>query len=329
MKTPVISILIPVYNVEKYIEKCLRSLFVNTIVSDCEIILVDDCSPDKSMDIVRRVLADFPTMENKVRLHSHDCNRGLAAARNTGLLQAQGKYIICVDSDDWVEPDYLEQLYGKAMATDADIVGCNLIKEFPHKSIPTKNMLPENSAICVGGLLLGKIQGWLHVKMIRRSLLIDNNISWVEGLDLWEDVLFSLKVFTCVERISNVDEFLYHYRFNKQSLVNTFGEKRIDNLIGVVKEIECFLQNRDLLERYYNDFIVMKTRVKVSILCESNPKLQRQYKSMYPEINKMIIYENSISKVKRIAAYLILRGHYCSGNLLLFFVRLGRKIKYR
>lgn len=323
MESPKISIIVPVYKVEQYLHKCLDSILAQTF-TDWECILIDDGSPDNSGTI-----CDEYAKQDSRFVVIHQENKGSAGARNTGLEKCSGKYIICVDSDDWVEPDYLEQLYGKAMVTDADIVGCNLIKEFPHKSIPTKNMLPENSAICVGGLLLGKIQGWLHVKMIRRSLLIDNNISWVEGLDLWEDVLFSLKVFTCAERISNVDEFLYHYRFNKQSLVNTFGEKRIDNLIGVVKEIECFLQNRDLLERYYNDFIVMKTRVKVSILCESNPKLQRQYKSMYPEINKMIIYENSISKIKRIAAYLILRGHYCSGNLLLFFVRLGRKIKYR
>lgn len=322
-ENPKISVIVPVYRVEQYLPRCLDSIVAQTF-TDWECILIDDGSPDNS-----GVICDEYAKQDSRFVVIHQENKGSAGARNTGLEKCSGKYIICVDSDDWVEPDYLEQLYGKAMATDADIVGCNLIKEFPHKSIPTKNMLPENSAICVGGLLLGKIQGWLHVKMIRRSLLIDNNISWVEGLDLWEDVLFSLKVFTCAERISNVDEFLYHYRFNKQSLVNTFGEKRIDNLIGVVKEIECFLQNRDLLERYYNDFIVMKTRVKVSILCESNPKLQRQYKSMYPEINKMIIYENSISKIKRIAAYLILRGHYCSGNLLLFFVRLGRKIKYR
>lgn len=322
-ENPKISVIVPVYRVEQYLPRCLDSIVAQTF-TDWECILIDDGSPDNS-----GAICDEYAEQDSRFVVIHQENRGSAGARNTGLEKCSGKYIICVDSDDWVEPDYLEQLYGKAMATDADIVGCNLIKEFPHKSIPTKNMLPENSAICVGGLLLGKIQGWLHVKMIRRSLLIDNNISWVEGLDLWEDVLFSLKVFTCAERISNVDEFLYHYRFNKQSLVNTFGEKRIDNLIGVVKEIECFLQNRDLLERYYNDFIVMKTRVKVSILCESNPKLQRQYKSMYPEINKMIIYENSISKIKRIAAYLILRGHYCSGNLLLFFVRLGRKIKYR
>ena len=324
-----ISVIVPVYNVEKYIKRCLESIFNNTIIDICEVIIVDDCSPDRSIEVIKQVLVDYPIMKNRVLLHSHDCNRGSAAARNTGLLQAHGRYIICVDSDDWVEPDYLECLYNEAERTGADVVGCNLFKEFNHKSILTKNLLPDTSMQCIKSLLSGRLQGWLHVKMIKRSLLVDNNIFWVEGLDLWEDVLISLKIFTHAKRICNVDKPLYHYRFNNQSLVNTFNEKRINDLIGVVNEIELFLKKNELLDYYYEYFNIMKVRVKVSILCESNIVLQKKYKTIYSEIDGLISKEQRISKIKRLATKLILKNRFYLGNFLLFLLKLGRRIKYR
>ena len=126
---PKISIIVPVYNVEKYIARCLRSLFANTIIADCEVIIVDDCSLDNSMKVVADVLDEFPAFAKNVVLCSHDCNRGSAAARNTALLQVYGKYIICVDSDDWMESDYLEKLYAAAEKDNADVAMCDLYKE--------------------------------------------------------------------------------------------------------------------------------------------------------------------------------------------------------
>lgn len=166
INTPVISVLIPVYNVEKYIERCLISLFENTIARYCEFIIVDDCSPDNSMNVIQSVLEKYTNIKENTFLHSHDCNRGSAATRNTALLHSHGEYIICVDSDDWVEPDYLERLYVKANETYADIVVCDLYKEFIHKNkeyihktIKIKNQLCEDAEECLKGLLTGQVEG--------------------------------------------------------------------------------------------------------------------------------------------------------------------------
>ena len=165
--------------------------------------------------------------------------------------------------------------------------------------------------------------------MIKKSILVDNNISCVEGLDLWEDVLISLKIFSYAKRIYNVDKYLYHYRFNNQSLVNTFNEKRINDLIGIVKNIEMFLKENELLDYYYEYFNVLKVRVKVSILCESNIVLQKKYKTIYSEVDGLISKEQHIAKIKKLATKLILNKRFYLGNFLLLLLKLGRKIKYR
>lgn len=284
-----VSILIPVYKVEQYIEQCLRSLFANTIIHECEVIIVDDCSPDKSMEVVHRVLADFPAMKDKVMLHSHDTNRGSAAARNTGLLQAQGRYIICVDSDDWVEPDYLEQLYNEAEDTGADVVGCNLVREYGNKSVEVKNQLPPEPLECLRGLLEGWIQGWLHVKLIRRSILVEKNINWVEGLDMWEDMLLSAKVFAYARKIASVDKVLYHYRCNPDSIVSNITKERLEQIIGNVQEIELFLKERNLLPVFQDSIATLKTRVKASyVIFSKNKEIRKNNRNLYKEFDSKL-----------------------------------------
>lgn len=324
-----ISVCIPIYNVEKYVEKCLDSLFRNTIAQECEFVIVNDCSPDNSINIVKEVLTRFPALQKNILILVHNENRGLAAARNTAFLQAQGEYIICVDSDDWVELDYLEKLYTKAKADCADIVGCNLYKEFSHKTLRVKNQLNKNPEECLKSLLDGNTAGWLHEKLIKRSLIVENNIRWIDGLDLWEDVLFSVKIFSYAKTISQVDKHLYHYRYNFASLVNTFSERSIFNLLSVIDEIKIFLVQRNLYERFSEHFFKMKMRVKISIICESNNNLRRKYLSIYPEVDQYIWGEKNISLIKRLAVCMYLSNHRILGSFIIKFIRFIRCMWYK
>lgn len=119
-----VSVIIPVYKVEKFIGRCVKSLMEQTL-QDVEYIFVDDASPDGSIVILRNVLADYPERSNHVKILTHTENKGLPAARNTGLSVAQGEYIFHCDSDDFVEVNMLEQLYHKVTETDVDIVWCD------------------------------------------------------------------------------------------------------------------------------------------------------------------------------------------------------------
>ena len=115
-KQPKVSVIVPIYNVEQYIEKCVRSLMEQTLVN-IEFIFVNDCTPDDSMTVLRRVLKDYPARESQVTILEHKENRGVAAVRKKGMEVAIGEYIIHCDSDDWVEKNMYEKLLEKAIET--------------------------------------------------------------------------------------------------------------------------------------------------------------------------------------------------------------------
>ena len=118
-----VSIIVPVYNVEKYISRCLNSL-INQTLDDIEIICVNDCSTDNSFETVK----EYAVKDSRFVLIEHEINQGLGSARNSGIGIASGKYIIFIDSDDYIDTDYCEKLYNTAKKYDADIVVTNLLK---------------------------------------------------------------------------------------------------------------------------------------------------------------------------------------------------------
>lgn len=268
--SPKISVLIPVYKVEKYIRRCLESLLKNSMINDCEIIIVNDCSPDNSLSVIQGILTEHNNPEN-ILLRSHDCNRGSAAARNTGLLQARGEYIICVDSDDWVEPDYLEKLYKAAVKNDADVVICDLVIERENTSLVVKEV-PQKEDY-VNGLLSGSLHGWLHEKLIHRQLFMKYKISWVEGLNMCEDLLLMSKIFYVAKKIVHVHEPLYHYDCtNQNSLTYDLNENKVNQLKQVINEIEKFLPNE-----YCEILKVQKSKIKIWILKGQKHPLKADY----------------------------------------------------
>lgn len=137
-----VSVIIPIYNVEKYAERCILSIMNQSYTEDVECIVVNDCTPDNSMKIVERLVADYKgPIQFKLLYHEH--NKGLAAVRNTGLYAASGNYIIHIDSDDYCEPDMLEKMYAKAVEEDADVVVADYWETYLDKEIYKAQMLPE------------------------------------------------------------------------------------------------------------------------------------------------------------------------------------------
>lgn len=237
MTLPFISVLIPVYGVEKYVEHCIRSLFENSIADRCEFVVVNDCTADNSMDIVESIVCEYPSI--CVRFIEHESNRGLAAARNTALLQAHGKYIICVDSDDWVEPDYLEKLYNEAECSGADIVGCDYFREYPDHTERCINPLDENPRQALKDVVSGKSLAFLWIKLFKRGLFTENGIIWTEGLDVTEDVIVCSRLFAKAKMISYIKEPLYHYNLQNQgSLTARLNERKTDQIIEACNLIE-------------------------------------------------------------------------------------------
>lgn len=291
---PQVSVLIPIWNVEKYIDRCLRSVFEQTVADQAEFILVNDCSPDNSMKIAETVINDYPHLKNQIKVINHETNRGLAAARISAFSQAQGKYIINVDSDDWVEPNYLEELLNAAEREDADVVGCNLIMEWGNRSLIIKAPLPSDGKECVRKILAGELSGWLHIKLMKKEI-IDLNPGdwWVEGLDLTEDLLFCVQFFYYAHKIVYIDQELYHYRQDNNSslsLQNNLSEEKCNQLIGIAAKTEEFLKEKDIFSEYASELNERKIFTKIWILIKNSSP--QDYFSLYPGLYKSIKIKN-------------------------------------
>jgi len=274
-----VSVVVPVYGVEKYIERCAESLFTQTFAEKIQYIFVDDCSPDNSVSILRTISEKYSELD--IQIVSHEKNKGLAGARNTGLEHAKGEYFITVDSDDWCEPNYIEDLYNAALEKNADVVGCDLIvhgKNGSHiRSCPLFNTGKE----CLSGLCEGKLQGWLPIKLIRRNLFYVNNIHWVEGINLCEDLLISAKIFASAEKVVYIPRALYDYnRLNENSYTQKLNENRTNQIVRAVTELEKFLKEKKLYDELVHSVNLLRSSTKIWILQDSD-KIRPEYIALY------------------------------------------------
>lgn len=252
--TPEISILIPVYNVENYIAECLESLIANTIIDKCEIVLCNDCTPDNSMEIIDGILKQHQDIN--VRIIAHTENMKIAVTRQDLLEAATGKYILFVDSDDWVEPDYLEKLYTLAEETQSDITTCNVIKEYANNSISGKLLLSSDRDTNISNLISTKTPGYLTCRLLRRSVITENNLSFDPDLFICEDTLFMLKFYFCSNKTANTNIPLYHYRIIQKH--QSMPEKKAEERIKSIHKIEAVLEENGVSELFKSEVAFRK-----------------------------------------------------------------------
>lgn len=203
---PKISIIVPVYNVETYIRKCIDSLLSQTF-PDFEILLIDDGSPDNS----GRICDDYAAIDKRIKVF-HKENGGVSSARQMGLEHAVGEYIIHADPDDWVDADMLECLYQEARIMNADIIVCDYNIVGLSGKIKRVNVnLPKDNITCLKKILSGEIHSSLCNKLVKRSLYIDNGISFIQGLNMREDLSVMYKLMYYANKIAYIPKAYYYY----------------------------------------------------------------------------------------------------------------------
>ena len=202
-----VSILVPVYNVEKYFARCLETLFSQTY-SGIEYVFVNDCTPDKSMYVLQETLEKYPSRANSVKIIENKQNLGIAIVRNTLLENATGEYVLFVDSDDWIEVDAIEKFVDKALQSNADIVGCDYFEEYHDRQVLFKQSYPSHHVEAMKAMTLLRIKGVLWKLFMRRELIVHNNIYFVPEVQFGEDYIFCCKLFFYAKSFSCVDEAL-------------------------------------------------------------------------------------------------------------------------
>ena len=209
---PKVTVIVPVYAVEKYIGQCVRSLFSQTW-ENCEFIFVDDGSQDGSVALLEGILAgEFPQLRPKVKI-LHESNSGPHIARMTGLAVATGDYIIHVDSDDWAEPDYIKDLVEKAVEEEADVVYCDFFKEYPNKNkvYCEGDFTPSTGPVAAKCMHNNIIKGYMWNKLERRSLY-DLPSMFVPKHGYHEDLVFQTQTLCKADKVVHLRKPLYHYR---------------------------------------------------------------------------------------------------------------------
>ncbi|WP_232511589.1 glycosyltransferase family 2 protein [Parageobacillus thermoglucosidasius] len=246
-----VSVIIPAYNVESYIERCLTSI-VNQSLEEVEIIIINDGSTDNTLNVINK----FCSFDNRIKIINSK-NSGVSAARNYGLSQSTGKYIFQIDADDWIETNALKEMYEAAEESNADIVIANAYVDYDNgKMVP----LIDGKLTCDDPLkdfLIGNIIPCVWTKLYRRSLFISNNIGYCEKVRIGEDLLANFFLILHAKKIMKIEKFFLHYIQRQGSAMNSYRESMYDIYI-VLNKIEEFLKKNNLYEKYKNEFLYLK-----------------------------------------------------------------------
>lgn len=218
LSRPAISIIVPVYNVEKFLERCLDSIFKQQFSGVFEVIAVEDCSTDNSL----YVLKEYQKREERLLIIEHKDNSKLSCARATGILAAKGNYIMHVDSDDWLLPNALEQLYQIISTKNVDIVVFNYLRENDLGKQTFINAIQKNKIINNKKEVLEFFQGACWNKIVKRELL-DNIIYGNIGINSEEDLIYSIEILLKSKSIYLFDKLHYVYFDNSSSITTTIS----------------------------------------------------------------------------------------------------------
>lgn len=281
-ESPKVSVIVPVYNVEQYIEKCAESLFSQTL-DDLEILFIDDCSPDSSVELIENTLKKYPSRVDLTRIIRRTANGGQAAVRRQGIIEARGDYVIHCDGDDWVDEDLYEKMYLKAVEDNADIVVCDEINEYAaYQELRIQKSLPKESRDVIKNWYKYVIGMFCHNKLVRRNLYIDNDIYPWDGLNMWEDNGLLTRVFYYGKQVSQIHGTYYHYnRANISSMTASYGDNQIRQMIGIAENLTQFFRSKDDYEEFEKTVSAFQFLAKINYINDKWSGI-RKYKNTFP-----------------------------------------------
>lgn len=311
-----VSILVPVYNVEKYIERCIVSLFEQSY-ENIEYIFVNDCTPDSSIDIIKRVVSKYPNRIPQIKIVNHDKNKGIAATRNTAVNYSTGDYLMYVDSDDYVDRDAVKALVDKIEIEKADIVICDYyvvdkITRF------VENNVPLEKEIYIKALMTKQIAPSLWGKLYNAAYYKATRIQFYESQNYGEDYATIPRLVYYAHKIVKLQRPLYYYiQYNVGSYTKNITRDSIAQVVCADKILEDFFSNVPDKDRYTEALILSKLRTKVNLLKMCDYDLFHEVNLLYPNLTKQ--YKYMLSYKDRILLTLIENNMYSIGRLYIYF----------
>jgi len=302
---PKVSILVPVYNVSPFIERCAVSLF-NQTMEDIEYIFVNDATPDDSIIKLQKVIDNYPEQKENIKIIHHSSNRGLSASRNTALEASSGSYIAVVDSDDFIEPDMMEVLYNKALLEKADVVVCDFKIEYSTGSKIAIEYISDNKEENFRNVIKHDlISSSLCNKLVKRNLYLQLDCRVPENLNYCEDWHVTTLIFYFATNIVKVDQPFYHYvQSNTNAITKTINRMHFENVLRFWNLLDAFLLEHNLYEKYKPIMALPKTQSKVHLMIDTHSsQLRKEFAGIFMEEEKQCI--SQFTKGERLMLYLV------------------------
>ena len=291
-----VSIIVPIYNIEGYIRECIDSILAQTY-SDFELILVDDGSPDNC----GRICDEYAEKDVRIKV-IHKENGGLTSARNAGLSVAKGDWIMHVDGDDWIEPDMIESLIEAAKATEADLVFGDYMKYGPYSGnhkLPTWSNDKKDSMSRYIAYMMTTIWG----SIAKRSLYTEHCLKSPDGVSYCEDFHLIVRLCHFAKKIVNVHRPFYHYRYRPTSIMSNMSRKTEADEQWVYQDTIRFFKEQGVYEDYRK---VMSWRVlKGAQELLLDPSEHQRFMELFNDGKEFIFSCPFVNKKKKILAWLI------------------------
>ena len=306
-----ISIIIPIFNSEKFIHQCLESIVSQTLI-DWECILINDGSIDNS----GMICEEYAEKDNRFKV-IHQKNGGSASARNAGLQHCHSKYIAFVDSDDYIGNNYLEKLYNAIETNDADLIICGYTEQKgkqKKKIIPTLGL--KNIESVFADFLSGQIKGYLWNKLFKSEIIERHSIKFSEGHNLWEDNLFVLQYLYKSHKIFFISDCIYNYnRQIQNSLTRCLTSKKFDDVVFSLNYIKDFLEKNHIYTKYEQLFLHRCVNSKI-IMLRNLSNSDRVYDTIFTDVEIKYMKQDYHNGILTLIAMLISHKYYAIVNVI-------------
>ena len=278
-----VSVLVPFYKVEKYVGRCVESLFKQSY-QNIEYVFVDDCSPDRSLEIINQYIVQFGVTE-RCKILAHKNNQGICASRNDCLDNMTGDYFLFVDSDDYIEIDMVESLLKAALEIDADISGCGYVEEYEDHAVEYPQKYTNDYNEMLKAITILKLKGVMWKLLIRSSIVKDNHVRFMPEKNMVDDYLFCCQVFYYSKRFAGVNRCLYHYVQYNPNNYSHITFYNINHQAEAIKEAEKFYKDNGVLDIIEKEIYHRKFLAKLPLLLDKNCMDVKQWRNLLPESN--------------------------------------------
>ena len=320
---PLISVLMPVYNGENTIQRSLDSLLDQGAIP-FELVVVNDCSTDKTSEVLEQFSINAPK-HISVKIIQHEENGGVAKARNTALSHAIGEYVLWLDADDYYAPNSFVQLLS---IPQTDVVGYNYYLQNEAKSRLIDCPKPNTPEAALKLICEGKMKWNLWAFMIRRKLIVREDIHFLSGYNMGEDLYFMGQVLLYAKDFQMLNAPLYHYMTsNEASLTKNYNNKHYDDIATNIKALEEIMAKVSSHD-YTDDINFLKLTLKLPFLYSRDANQYKKWQELFPEANLFIDEYPSDHKYNQWLQKCAMKGQFWLVDLFNYVYKIADRLRY-